>query len=113
MWVFLFTSVFVLLIIGSLFNFFKVFLTFLNAKGCFAVILLLFIGLPSVLVLLMLGGYKYTSIILVILSILGVLTGYIARDSEGNVGTFGYFLLILSIITLVITLITSRMFGMI
>ena len=113
MWVFLFTSLFVMLIIGSLFNFFKVFLTFLNAKGCFAVVLLFFIGLPSVLVLLLLGGYRYTTIILVILSIVGAVTGYIARDTEGNVGTFGYFLLILSIITLIITMVTSHLFGLI
>ncbi len=112
MWFFLSTSIFLILIIGSLFNFFSIFLKFLNAKGCFAVVLLFFIGLPSVLVLLLLGGYKYTSIILLILSVLGAFTGYVARDTEGNVGTFGYFLMILSIITLIITLLTSRMFGL-
>jgi len=106
------TLVFIVLILGFLFNFFTIFLRFLNAKGCFAALLLTLIGFPSILILLLTGGYTKTTIVITILSVIGVITGYITRDTKGNTGTFGYFLMILSIIILVITVFTGRFFHL-
>ena len=102
------TLIFILLIFGFLFNFFTIFLRFLNASGCFAAVLLALIGLPSLLVIFLIGGHTSLSIVIIILSVIGVITGYITRDTKGNTGTFGYFLMILSIIILVIMMIAVK-----
>jgi len=105
------TLVFSVLLLGFLFNFFTIFLRFLNAKGCFAAILLTLTGFPALLILLLSGGHTTTSILITVLSVIGVITGYITRDTKGNTGTFGYFLMILSIIILVITVLASGLFD--
>ncbi|MCX6273480.1 MAG: hypothetical protein NTU44_20105 [Bacteroidetes bacterium] len=100
---------FLLLIIALIFNFFSFFLDFLHAQGCFAVILMAFAFLPTVFILCLAAGYTISSVVLVILSAVGAITGYVVRDSEGNVGKFGYFMMVISILTLLITLFATRL----
>ncbi|MHC1707175.1 MAG: hypothetical protein AB9842_06585 [Bacteroidales bacterium] len=109
MWFFIATAFFLLLVIALIFNFFKVFMDFIQARGCFAVLLIFLAFLPSVFILCMAAGFTVTSVILLILSTIGAISGYIMRDSEGNVGKFGYFLMIISILTLLITLFLGRL----
>jgi hypothetical protein len=95
---------FSLLIIYFLLKFFSVFFEFIQAKGCLTIGLIAMIGLPGILALTLMTGYNITSSLLIILAVIGVATGYIARDSEGGVGTFGKFIMIVSVITLIIAL---------
>ncbi|MBK7175196.1 MAG: hypothetical protein IPH84_18710 [Bacteroidales bacterium] len=107
-WILVSASLFAMLILYFLFKFFSVFFDFIQAKGCLTIGLIAMIGLPGIFVLTLVSGYNITSSLLIILAIVGVATGYIARDSEGGVGTFGKFIMIVSIITLVIALFLGR-----
>jgi len=111
-WVFAFIAIFILLIIYFLIKFFSVLLEFVQAKGCLTVGLLSLVGLPGIIVLSLVTGYKITTAILILFAVIGVITGYIARDSEGSVGKFGKFIMIVSIITLIIALILSKMLNL-
>jgi hypothetical protein len=108
-WILAFILIFVILIIYFLVKFFSVLFEFIQAKGCLTVGLLALVGLPGIIVLSLVTGYTITAAVLILFAIIGVITGYIARDSEGSVGTFGNFIMIVSIITLVIALILSKM----
>jgi hypothetical protein len=107
-WFIVAAILFLILILALLFNFFSVFLDFISAQGCFAVVLIFSIGLPSFLILCLAAGYNITSIILIVISVIGAVTGYMVRDTEGNLGKFSSFLMIVSIIALLITLFASQ-----
>lgn len=102
--------IFVLLIVYFLIKFFSVFFQFIQAKGCLTVLLISLVGLPGLVVLTLLSGYTITASILILFAVVGVITGYIARDSEENVGKFGNFIMIVSIITLVLALFLVKFF---
>lgn len=95
---------FVILLLYFILKFFSVFFDFIQAKGCLTVGLIALIGLPGLVVLCILAGYNTLTSILIVLSLIGVTTGYIARDSEGDVGKFGIFVMIVSIIALLMAL---------
>ena len=63
------------------------------------------VGLPGVLVLSLISGSNVIAVLLLIFALIGLITGYIARDSEGNVGKFGTFIMIVSAITLITAII--------
>lgn len=107
-WVIGSAVVFVGFIVYTLIKFFSVFFEFIQAKGCLTVGLLGLVGLPGILTLCLITGYNITSSLLILFAVVGVITGYIARDSEGNVGKFGNFIMIVSIITLVLALFLFR-----
>jgi hypothetical protein len=92
------------LIVFFLVKFFKVFFEFFQAKGCLTVVLIALVGLPGIVALSLVAGYTFTSAILILFAVIGVLTGYIARDSEENVGRFGNFIFVVSLFTLIIAL---------
>ena len=100
--------IFVILILYFLVKFFSVFFEFVQAKGCMTVGLLAVVGLPGIFVISMVTGSTWMSSLLIFFAVIGVITGYIARDSEDNVGKFGLFIMIVSGITLVLALIFSR-----
>ena len=89
------------LIIYFLLKFFSVLFDFIQAKGCLTVGLIALVGLPAIVVLTLISGSTIAATLLIIFAVVGVVTGYIARDSEGNVGKFGQFILIVSTITLI------------
>jgi hypothetical protein len=60
--------------------------------------------MPAIIVVCLIAGYNYTSTLLIIFAVIGVITGYIAHDSEGDVGKFGNFIMIVSALTLIIAL---------
>jgi hypothetical protein len=95
---------FVVLIAYFLIKFFSVFFQFIQAKGCLTVLLITLVGLPGIVAITLLSGYTMIASILILFAVIGVITGYIARDSEENVGKFGNFIMIVSIITLVLAL---------
>lgn len=95
---------FVLLIIYFLVKFFSVLFDFFQAKGCLTVGLIALAGLPGIVVLSLLTGYTITATILILFAVIGLVTGYIALDSEGNVGKFGLFIMIVSAITLIVAI---------
>jgi hypothetical protein len=103
-WIILPALLFVVLIVYFLVKFFSVFFQFIQAKGCLTVLLILLFGLPGLLAISLLAGYTITASILILFAIIGVITGYIARDSEENVGKFANFIMIVSIITLLLAL---------
>ncbi len=103
-WIFLPALLFVVLIAYFLIKFFSVFFQFIQAKGCLTALLILLVGLPALVVITLLSGYTIAAAILIIVAVIGVITGYIARDSEENVGKFGNFIMIVSIITLILAL---------
>jgi hypothetical protein len=107
-WVLGSTIIFIVLILAFLFKFFGVFFDFVQAQGCLIIGLVSLVGLPGIFVICLLAGYNYTSIFLIVFAVIGVITGYIARDSEGNVGKFGNFIMIISIFILVLALFLSR-----
>jgi hypothetical protein len=109
-WLFLPALFFVLLIVYFLVKFFSVFFEFIQAKGCLTVLLISLVGLPGLVVLTLLSGYTITASILILFAVIGVITGYIARDSEENVGKFGNFIMIVSIITLILALLLVNFF---
>lgn len=101
LWVIVPILLFSALIIYFLLKFFSVLFDFIQAKGCLTVGLLALVGLPAIVVLSLVSGSTFTATLLIIFAVIGVITGYIARDSEGNVGKFGLFIMIVSIITLI------------
>jgi hypothetical protein len=103
-WVIGSAAIFVLLIVYFLFKFFSVFFDFVQAKGCLTIGLLSLVGLPGIFILTLVTGNTIISALLILFAVIGVITGYIARDSEEEVGKFGSFIMIVSIITLVIAL---------
>lgn len=99
--------IFVVLIVYFLLKFFSVLFDFIQAKGCLTVGLIALAGMPGILALSLMAGYTITSAILILFAVIGLITGYIALDSEGNVGKFGLFIMIVSAITLAIAIIAK------
>jgi hypothetical protein len=107
-WVIVSASLFVIVILFFLFKFFSVFFDYVQAKGCLTIGLVALVGMPAIIVLCLITGYNYTSTVLIIFAVIGVITGYIARDSEGDVGKFGNFIMIVSALTLIIALFLAK-----
>jgi hypothetical protein len=103
-WVLISAILFIGLISYFLIKFFSVFFQFIQAKGCLTVLLISLVGLPGLVALTLLSGYTIAASIFIVVAVIGVITGYIARDSEENVGKFGNFIMIVSIITLLLAL---------
>jgi hypothetical protein len=103
-WIMLPALLFMVLVAYFLVKFFSVFFQFIQAKGCLTVLLILLFGLPGLLAISLLAGYTITASVLILFAVIGVITGYIARDSEENVGKFANFIMIVSIITLLLAL---------
>lgn len=101
-------ALFVLLIMIFLIKFFSFFFDYMQAQGCLTVGLVALVGMPTIIVICLVSGYNYTSTLLIIFAVVGVITGFIARDSEGNVGKFGNFIMLVSIITLIIALFLAK-----
>jgi len=101
-------ALFVILILIFLFKLFSFFFEYMQAKGCLTVGLVALGGMPAIFVVCLIAGYNFTSTLLIIFAVIGVITGYIARDSEGDVGKFGNFIMIVSIITLIIALFLAK-----
>jgi hypothetical protein len=99
-WMIIPIVIFIALILYFLLKFFSVMFDFIQAKGCLTIGLIALVGLPGIVVLSLVFGYTVMSTVLIVFSIIGVITGYIALDAEGNVGKFGLFILIVSAITL-------------
>ncbi len=108
-WVIVPVVLFIVLIIYFLFKFFSVLFDFFQAKGCLTIGLIALVGLPGIVVISLVMGYTVTSTILIVFAVIGVVTGYIALDSEDNVGKFGLFILIVSAITLVLAILVKIM----
>ena len=106
LWVLIPILLFSALIIYFLLKFFSVLFDFIQAKGCLTVGLIALVGLPGIVVLSLISGSTIAATLLIIFAVIGVITGYIARDSEGNVGKFGQFIMIVSAITLITAIIT-------
>ena len=104
-WVLIPILLFIVLIIYFLFKFFSVLFDFIQAKGCLTVGLIALVGLPGIVVLSLISGTTILSAVLIFFAVVGLVTGYIALDSEGDVGKFGLFIMIVSAITLVTALV--------
>ncbi|MEI6749637.1 MAG: hypothetical protein ACOYMF_15050 [Bacteroidales bacterium] len=111
-WIIATASLFVLVIIIFLFKFFSVFFDYVQAQGCLTIGLVALVGMPAIIVLCLITGYNYTSTLVIIFAVVGVITGYIARDSEGDVGKFGNFIMIVSALTLVIALFLAKVLNL-
>jgi hypothetical protein len=107
LWLLFSILLFVVLIIYFLLKIFSVLFDFIQAKGCLTVGLIALVGLPGIVVLSLITGYTITSALLIFFAVVGLVTGYIAHDSEGNVGKFGLFIMIVSAITLIIAIIAK------
>jgi hypothetical protein len=107
-WVIATASLFIIIILIFLFKFFSVFFDYVQAKGCLTFGLVALVGMPAIIVLCLITGYNYTSTVLIVFAVIGVITGYIARDSEGDVGKFGNFIMIVSALTLTIALFLAK-----
>lgn len=107
-WFVVFALLFVGLIGYFLLKFFSVFFEFVQAKGCLTVLLITLVGLPGLVAFTVLSGYTIAASILILVAVVGVITGYIARDSEENVGKFGNFIMIVSIITLLLAILLVK-----
>ncbi len=107
-WLVVSALLFLVLIAYFLIKFFSVFFQFIQAKGCLTVLLITLVGLPGLVAITLLAGYTIVASILILFAVVGVITGYIARDSEENVGKFGNFIMIVSIITLLLALIVVK-----
>lgn len=103
-WIFIPALLFVVLIAYFSIKFFSFFFQFFQAKGCLTVLVIALIGLPALVAIALLAGYTITASFLILVAVIGVITGYIARDSEANVGKFGNFIMIVSIITLLLAI---------
>ena len=110
-WLLAFVLIFAGIMIYFLLKFLGVFFQFVQAKGCLTVGLLAVVGLPGIFILSMVTGSSWMSALLILLSAVGVITGYIARDSEGNVGKFGLFIMIVSIITLILAVFFTQILS--
>jgi hypothetical protein len=106
-WMIIPIAIFIGLILYFLFKFFSVMFDFIQAKGCLTIGLLTLVGLPGIVVLSLVFGYTVTATVLIVFSVIGVITGYIALDAEGNVGKFGLFILIVSSISLVLAILVK------
>jgi hypothetical protein len=111
-WVIIPILLFAVLIIYFLLKFFSVLFDFIQAKGCLTVGLIALVGLPGIVALSLISGYTITSAILILFAVIGLITGYIARDSEGNVGKFGLFIMIVSAITLFTALLLAKILNL-
>jgi len=109
-WIFIPALLFVLLIGYFSIKFFSFFFQFFQAKGCLTVLVIALIGLPALVAITLLAGYTITASFLILAAVIGVITGYIARDSEANVGKFGNFIMIVSIITLLLAIFLVKFF---
>jgi len=103
-WFFIPALLFVVLIAYFSIKFFSFFFKFFQAKGCLTILVIALIGLPGLVAITLLAGYTITASFLILAAVIGVITGYIARDSEANVGKFGNFIMIVSIITLLLAI---------
>ncbi len=112
LWVIIPILLFIALIIYFLIKFFSVLFDFIQAKGCLTIGLILLVGLPGIVALSLISGHTYISAALILFSVIGVITGYIAHDSEGNVGKFGLFIMIVSVITLITALLLTQILGL-
>ncbi len=112
LWVLIPILLFIVLIIYFLIKFFSVFFDFVEAKGCLTVGLIALIGLPGIAALSIITGSTVISAILIFFAVVGLVTGYIARDSEGNVGKFGLFIMIVSAITLITAILLEYIPGL-
>ena len=108
LWLIIPMLLFAMLIIYFLLKFFSLFFDFIQAKGCLTVGLIALVGLPVIVALTLFSGHKIISTILIVFAIIGLITGYIARDSEENVGKFGLFIMIVSAITLITAFILTN-----
>jgi hypothetical protein len=99
-WVLIPILLFIVLIVYFLLKFFSVLFDFIQAKGCLTIGLIALVGLPGIVALSLISGSTVIASILIFFAIVGLVTGYIARDSEGNVGKFGQFIMIVSAISL-------------
>jgi len=106
-WVSISILLFIILIVYFLIKLFSVLFEFIQAKGCLTIGLIALVGLPGIVVLSLITGYTLTASILILFAIIGVITGYIALDSEENVGKFGLFVLIVSSITLILAIVVK------
>ncbi len=112
LWVLIPILLFIILIIYFLVKFFSVLFDFIQAKGCLTVGLILLVGLPGIVALSLISGHAFLSAVLILFAVIGVITGYIAHDSEGNVGKFGLFIMIVSVITLITALLLTQILGL-
>jgi hypothetical protein len=112
LWVLIPILLFIVLIIYFLLKVFSVLFDFIQAKGCLTVGLIALVGLPGIVALSLIAGYTFISVSLILFAIIGVITGYIARDSEGNVGKFGLFIMIVSAITMITALLLTQILGL-
>jgi len=112
LWVLIPILVFSVLIIYFLFKLFSILFDFIQAKGCLTVGLIALVGLPGIVVLSLITGSSIISAIIIILAVVGLVTGYIALDSEGDVGKFGLFIMIVSAITLITALVLKLILGL-
>jgi len=112
LWVIIPMLLFIALIIYFLIKFFSVLFDFIQAKGCLTVGLILLVGLPGIVALSLISGHTFISAVLILFAVIGVITGYIAHDSEGNVGKFGLFIMIVSVITLITALLLTQILGL-
>jgi len=103
-WVLIPILLFIILIVYFLLKFFSVLFDFIQAKGCLTVGLIALVGLPGIIALSLISGFTVIASILIFFAFIGLVTGYIARDSEGNVGKFGQFIMIVSAIALITAL---------
>jgi hypothetical protein len=110
-WMFVAALLFTILIVIFFVKFFSIFFEFIQAKGCLTVGLIALAGFPGIVVLCLVSGYAITSTVIIVMAVIGAVTGYIARDSEGDVGKFGNFILIVSVITLVLALFFTRIMN--
>lgn len=108
MLIIIFAVLFVIMMLIFIFNFFSYFFDYMQAKGCITIALVALVGMPAIIIICLATGYTYTSTLLIIFAVVGVITGYIARDSEGDVGKFGNFIMIVSAITLTIALLLTK-----
>jgi hypothetical protein len=112
LWVLIPILVFSVLLIDFLFKLFSILFDFIQAKGCLTVGLIALVGLPGIVVLSLITGSSIISAIIIILAVVGLVTGYIALDSEGDVGKFGLFIMIVSAITLITALVLKLILGL-
>jgi hypothetical protein len=112
LWVLIPILVFSVLLIYFLFKLFSILFDFIQAKGCLTVGLIALVGLPGIVVLSLITGSSIISAIIIILAVVGLVTGYIALDSEGDVGKFGLFIMIVSAITLITALVLKLILGL-
>jgi hypothetical protein len=110
-WVLIPILLFIVLIVYFLLKFFSVLFDFIQAKGCLTVGLIALVGLPGIVAISLIAGSTIIATLLIIFAIIGLVTGYIARDSEGNVGKFGLFIMIVSAITLITALLLEFILG--